>query len=935
TYTREDLAEKSILIDVLTGIISPLDDGDLVISMFALNKVAGLYGLNLSGANLTWEDLLALYESSPITRIIAHVRGNHYLVIQSVTEDSVTYTDPGAGPDKQNQIETLSKKDFLKGWKGNVSGDSVILNAAKQREGSQVRTLSTEETQTIRGAFFFFLIPAIIGALSSIGGAIASVIAGIGSIIGTIGSFVGTFLSGIGQVLGGFLQGIGYLGNALWQGISFAASSLWGALGNVGSFLSQNVFGSLLKASFGNSLFETAVKVGLNYATTRGLESLGVSPKIASLASAFVTGGTSAFFDPKNAFTVGSFFVQGVKGLALQGTNTLLQSAGLDSSISSILSIFSVPLGEDFFQGTIGDTFFKLAPQLGSQLGLYGVNKLATSLGLNTSLTNILTSSLGGMLNAQTQGKTIIEGIEQGLLSGITSVGIDYAVDKLDLDPLLGSLTTRALTGALSGALGGGDVFGGIYKAFTDSALNVARLGTSGTDSYSQTLYLQKVLTMSSLIQQKGLAQALETYATGILHQDSIESILASFKSVGAFIQNAIDQNKFKTVQVDNKFFKELEIKADSSLRFTDNLSDLVRIKQGSEIMEGSFGSVDSTFGEITGTYQNKLGDSFDSYEQFQRIENGQQAYAEIKDSKGSTVLVVSPRENGGYNAFNSFGNYADAVIRNPLADASYALKDSTILNERVNLNVFFGGDALDLNDYFEFDLEEGKVHFDLQSLKPTDSQGTPINVFQNKEFKNYISNFWLPSAFAAEDESRILDARSVFNNLYQDIISNPDYVHQRDQGNTQAIDWLWNKSKELSGGDTELALEHFSNIVNFRDIHFDASQDARDLRMANIPSALNGEWQLQYDNRDKLQHFSVSASLAYKYGRFAADRMGVYNEVLDEFKLMKTQYTDPKYHNNGGYSMGDINANRLGQNFGELLKENPNAKPSDILNNN
>jgi len=293
----------------------------------------------------------------------------------------------------------------MKGWKGNVTADSSLLNpviaASSQQATPTARLLTQDETQKIRGAFFFFFIPLIFAAIANIGAAVFTVISAIGTIIASIGSLVGTILSGVGQFLGAVLNGIGYIGNAIWQGISFAASTLWGALGNVGSFLSQNVFGSLAKAGFGNTLFQQAVRTGLNFAVSRGLESLGVNPTISNLISAFVTGGYQGLANPisitqaaegvTRATMIASSIFQSV---AIEGVGQLGIHFGLDSGFTNILSLSLAAIGGQVIQNpttTIEKAFSNIKPQLFSSLGQYGVDKLGTSIGLSS----ILSSAIG------------------------------------------------------------------------------------------------------------------------------------------------------------------------------------------------------------------------------------------------------------------------------------------------------------------------------------------------------------------------------------------------------------------------------------------------------------------------------------------------------------------------------------------------------------
>ena len=117
----------------------------------------------------------------------------------------------------------------------------------------------------------------------------------------------------------------------------------------------------------------------------------------------------------------------------------------------------------------------------------------------------------------------------------------------------------------------------------------MARLGISGTDSWSQAQYLQRVLNFSDIVRTKGLAQALEATAAQILHEDSISSILRSFNTISAFIQDAINRNQFEQKVVNGRTLKYLHLE-DADLGFSDDLSDLVEVRRGTETLSGSFG---------------------------------------------------------------------------------------------------------------------------------------------------------------------------------------------------------------------------------------------------------------------------------------------------------------------------------------------------------
>jgi hypothetical protein len=581
SYAREDIAQKAILIETLTGINS-LDDGDLVISIFALNKVASLYNLTLSGANLSWEDLQNIFEhqstSAPGTspRIIAHINGNHYVIITNITSDSITYIDPGAGKDKQNQVVTLDKQNFLKGWRGNVTLENTLLTSSTI-QNPQSKILSDQQTQKIRGAFLFFLIPAIIGAFTSIGGAISAIISGIGTMLGSLGSVIGAIFNGIGQVLGGILQGIQYIGSAIFQGISFAASSLFHAIGNVGSFLSQQIFGSLAKAGFGNALFQNAVKIGINYGVNKGLTALGVDPQIASFASAFITGTYQGLTGPISAaqlaqgVTRASLIASNIfQSLTLEGIGFIGQELNLDPQLTNIISLSVAAIGGQVIANpttTLEEAFLNVRPDIFSSLASYGVTELASSLGLSSSFSSLLSLPISSALSAQLQGQSVITAVQQGLLSGATSIAIDYAGEELGLNPILSSLSANAFAGAISGLFGirqidplnptnfitPNNIFEGISNAFLRGVSSALTLGGPGQTPWSQAAYIQRVSSFSDVIDQVGLIQAIDIYATSFFEQSAIEQMVQISGTVGEYIQAKLADGQYETLASGNK----------------------------------------------------------------------------------------------------------------------------------------------------------------------------------------------------------------------------------------------------------------------------------------------------------------------------------------------------------------------------------------------
>ena len=93
-----------------------------------------------------------------------------------------------------------------------------------------------------------------------------------------------------------------------------------------------------------------------------------------------------------------------------------------------------------------------------TQVTTFTYTKEGTSLGLDPRISSLIGAPISGAIGAgltggANVGQNIISSINQGILRGATSLGIEYLTQQADLDPLLGSLTSRAITGAISGAL--------------------------------------------------------------------------------------------------------------------------------------------------------------------------------------------------------------------------------------------------------------------------------------------------------------------------------------------------------------------------------------------------------------------------------------------------------------------------------------------------
>ncbi len=688
SYAREDIAEKCILVDILSGVITPLDEGDLVISIFALNTVAKLYGVDLVGANLFFEDLLALY-SSPTTqdsRLIAHINGNHYVIITAVTQDSVTYIDPGIGKDGENESLTVTKEGFLKVWKGNVTLEqanyNVILSA--QPEGSLARLLTKDETKQIRGAFWGSLLnlaafviwifnPAIGSilyyamnglrlaslAVSIVEGDWVSAIASVVSIgfsdlgKGLASMFQGAF-QGITQALGPIGQILSGIGQVI-QGVGHAIYNIYQGVTGFFHELSQGLLGFLhgseaMSSTIATRIVESAVSVGVNFGVSRGLETLGVSPQIAGFAGSLAAGAVIGGFKGDTLLESGRVItqVQHIQA-SIQQTVTLSEigklglDLGLDSSFTNIigLSIGAIQGNIITNPGTTLETAFNnIKPQLFSSLAQYGITRLGTELGIDSRITSLVSLPLSSALEARLAGENIVNSIMEGVLRGGVTLGLEAATK--DLSPILGALATRAASGAIAGLISADhNPFRGIFDAYKDSFESLLTLGGSGTSSYQQAVYLSRVLDFSDIIKQRGLSSALETYATSFLYRDSVESIIASAGSIGAHIQKMLQEQKAVPTIANGQDALKIPITEDGSqyIIVSEDQTQILGRKLNGLYEEGTY--IVTPDGKILLKTGYETVDSTDGGFAIATKENGQ--YKSITILSGDKHIILTP----------------------------------------------------------------------------------------------------------------------------------------------------------------------------------------------------------------------------------------------------------------------------------------------------
>jgi len=281
--------------------------------------------------------------------------------------------------------------------------------------------------------------------------------------------------------------------------------------------------------------------------------------------------------------------------------------------------------------------------------------------------------------------------ISNGLLQGVANISINYATQELGLNPLLANIGFSAIAGAINAGIQASighdtDIFASLFETYKQSALVFFGAG----DVWQQTAYIAQILDFSNIIKERGLVEALNIYATSFFNAVTTNAIAQSGKTIGKYIKDKLDAHEYTLrTMADGKVLRAVAIrdgqgnivgnalfeeKPNGSVSFWD-MSGFEQFGDNSTLLGWGELGVD-TFGEL-GYKDADLYKIFDSDVQFQRILNGQQAYAEVKDSAGNTLLIIEPTESGHYNIYNSYGEYVDAKIKQlGNAEFSFSMKD-------------------------------------------------------------------------------------------------------------------------------------------------------------------------------------------------------------------------------------------------------------------
>lgn len=668
-----DLGKDTILIDVLTGVINKFSEGDLLISMFAMDRAATVRGRDLAAVKYTYADLLSTYQSvcglqsvDCSLRMIAHIGEDHFVLLKRVTDTEVVYEETNKGV--SGEEVTVTKDVFLKLW---LAGDAGHLLVSEDQAVSS-KKISDAAAMKIRGAFFpiFFVIAAVLSFASmaasffsptlgkilgyvALGFAIAGIVAAVGQIVVqglqmaftqiAQQGFLATVKQGIAYVGKVLVEGVRYVGRFIQNGFAFLKDCFTGGLNmygagitNLGGFLKDGI--NLGQFTSSQVVVRQLVAAGVAMSITNGLGGLGVSPVIASLAGAFAGGGCLGL-----GGTATSFIKSGLQQMALLGVSEMATHIGLSPPVTDAIFLVAGAGIKSFFNPdlTLKVALASVAPTIAQQLSMGGIELLGRSMGLDPRITALIgmpmSAAVGGitkdLLSPSDSVTSIWKTITGAFVQEAVKVGLSFSGAT---DSLFGSLLSSAILSSVETAISRDGLFTGVFNILKRAVLMPFNL-VNGI--VQQTVSGLKYF--SDLITEKGFFGALESVAGSIFSRQTLEKILKAGGMEGLLGSSAKTPGTLPNGQ--NGLIQSLGggtyLYYDTAGNFVGKTEDgITQIGIFGTDQSGKWGLFD---GKVTATMED--GSLFTA-----DVHNGQMYKGTLGDSSGATVGIFNPEGGQG-----------------------------------------------------------------------------------------------------------------------------------------------------------------------------------------------------------------------------------------------------------------------------------------------
>ncbi|MCX5714438.1 MAG: cysteine peptidase family C39 domain-containing protein [Candidatus Omnitrophica bacterium] len=134
---EQDIAVVALTADIVNGVVNPEGNPEVIKnSLFALSKASEFFGQKLFSVKLTNNNQQL---TTNLTPFIAHLKGDHYILITKITEDKAYFSD-------NHKEEFLPKDKFLEQFSG------YCLIAANKLPSAGYVLLTDKEAKTVLGA---------------------------------------------------------------------------------------------------------------------------------------------------------------------------------------------------------------------------------------------------------------------------------------------------------------------------------------------------------------------------------------------------------------------------------------------------------------------------------------------------------------------------------------------------------------------------------------------------------------------------------------------------------------------------------------------------------------------------------------------------------------------------------------------------------------
>lgn len=577
-FERRELARRLILIDILTGTLMPLEQDDLLISMFALKTAAKLYGLTGEGYALNYQALKALYDtecppavSNCAFRVIAHIDGNHYIIVTKVTADSVTYMETGSAASSVMDSVTMSKEEFEASWidASNPENRFGYIFSAQPPPPAEITAqraalMNDSTLMRVRGAFFELIAIAIIAVAKAVIATVAATVAAISTIVNSIvvgigailegfgtlftGVFSGNFLGGLQGLFHGLVSGVWQIATSVYQGIvAFGQtfSTVYGAGGLTFEGLKASGIAFLKTSAVAKFVSVTGIS-GLFQGAGKLLELMGVSPKISQTLMAggkIITG----------AIMLGTGNIAGLGFLSGGSSEFLSLHTNLSPAISGLIGIGASALTA--FAGGFGDltglaALKAVTPHLAMDLAGSGLIAVGNAINLDPRLTALVavpvSASIGvgfsSLAAANTiNGASVRAAIKNGMaalsagqtLRGLANVGTTVGLNTAGVPSFAGDFI-QGFLGSYAGGISGGSSPGGagdVLRRGQDLLYKIGaglkKFGTATANAIGSVVtFGQKVFEDVGTVTVQGFKKAISAFSS-LFSRETQEGIYA------------------------------------------------------------------------------------------------------------------------------------------------------------------------------------------------------------------------------------------------------------------------------------------------------------------------------------------------------------------------------------------------------------------------